>query len=81
MPTLAERALRRILASVERCEPLPPGDGLAFVTHHVPPFTAARTTDLERLEQAACGEYVAADQIAPTETSPSCRRCRLALEL
>lgn len=82
MPTtLAENARRAILASVATVQPLPPGEGLAFVTHHVPPFTAARVTPAgERLEQAACGQFVASDQLAPVETAPTCRLCRIAVD-
>lgn len=46
-------------------------------THYVPAFTrsvvAAGHTILER---AACGTYVAWDEIAPAETEPSCGVCR-----
>lgn len=56
--------------------------GEAFVTHHVPPFTAVAVSPAgERLEQAACGVFIAADAIAPQETAPTCRRCRIVLEI
>lgn len=80
--TLAEIARPRIWSSVGSQAPLPPGLGLAFVSHHVPPFTAGRTSPGgEPLEQAVCGAYVASDMIAPAETEPSCRLCRIALDL
>lgn len=58
-----------------------PRDGSAFVTHHVPPFTANTIKHGEFLQMAECGGYVADDQIAKPETEPSCRMCRLSLGL
>lgn len=80
--TLAELAWPRVYASLvaDRRPPVP-RDGSAFVTHHVPPFTAARMTPTgERLEQAACGAFIAGDLVAPAETAPTCRLCRIATE-
>jgi hypothetical protein len=41
-------------------------------THHVPSFTR-RLPDGR--EETICGAFVAADQIAPTETRPTCWGC------
>lgn len=56
-------------------------EGLAFVTHHVPPFTANAISHGEFLQMAECGAYIADDQIAKPETAPTCRMCRLSLGL
>ena len=48
------------------------------VRNHVLPFFTRR--DAEGREQAVCGAFVTAAELAPTETAPSCWGCALWLD-
>jgi len=45
--------------------------------HYIPAFTRSVIAHGQTvLEQAACGTYVAWDEVAPAETEPTCAGCR-----